>query len=324
MLVRTLSIKHDEQNVLTAALLFGFAIPELNRNFLAYSLNEDVDDNNSRVYLVSLHKEVDGYSLHTLTSDVDWQGAAQAFRQILREAATGEPGVTNASFYLLDLGEQTVTSGVMKEHRTLNVAKNRIVKLFNFQPSASFGPALETGVPVSPGDTETHPPTVQKQPGPKSNSEGDADAALSDLASFSQDTQTQVISDEESVFQDLDAEHFLTEVQTTFEEFSELAEKLTLQKNQRQIQQETLASRELQLQEKELLFNQKKEVLLQELQNHSEQQLQQNRRQSELDLREKALQRKAMELSIKLKKLEDAKNKLSTILKALQFDSSKN
>jgi len=322
MLVRTLSIQHDEQNVLTAALLFGFAIAKLNQNFLAYSLNEDVGDNDSLIYLVSLHKEVDDYSLHTLTSAADGQEVEKVFKQILQEVATDNTGATNASsFYLLDLSEQTVTSAVMKEHYTLHVAKNLIVKLFNFQPSASFGPALETGVPVSPGDTETHPPTVHKQHDPKFNSKGDADAALSDQKPFNQDTETQEISDEESVFQDLDAEHLLTEVETTFEEFSELAEKLTLQKNQYHLQQKTLASRELQLQEKELLLNQKKEVLLQ---NYSEQQLQQNKRQSELDLREKTLQRKAMELSIKLKKLEDAKNKLSTILKALQFNSSTN
>lgn len=303
MLVRTLPIKHDDQNTLTAVLLLSFAIPELNQNFLAYSLNEDVDDNNSRVYLVSLHKEVDDYSLHTLTSDADRQGATQVFRQILREIATGETDPANASFYLLDLGEQTVTSGLMKEHHTLNVAKDWIVKLFNVQPEASsFRPPLETGVPVS-HDDEIHPSSMQKQPCPESNSEEQ--------------------SDEESVFQDLDAEHFLTDVQTTLEEFSELAEKLTFQKNQHQSQQETLASRESQLQERERLFNQKKEVLLQDLQNYSEQQLQQERRQSELDLREKALQRKAMELSIKLKKLEDAKNKLNSILKALKLDASR-
>ncbi|MFC6299280.1 hypothetical protein GNF76_04820 [Pseudomonas sp. CCM 7893] len=319
MLVRTLSIKHDEQNVLTAALLFGFAIPELNRNFLAYSLNEDVDDTNSRVYLVSLHKKADGFSLHALTSDADWQGAAQAFRQILREAVTGETGMPHASFYLLDLGEQTVTSAVINEHRTLNVAKDWIVKLFNFQPSASLGPALETAVPAKPGETETHP----EQLGPKPNFHGPADASSSDLASFNHDTETQESGDDESVFQGLGAESFLTEVQTTLDDFSELAEKLTAQESQRQIQQETLASRELQLQDRELLFNQKKEALLQDLKNYSEQQLQQNTRQSELDLREKALQRKAMELSINLKKLGEAKNKLSIILKALPFDSSK-
>lgn len=288
MLVRTLSIKHDEQNVLTAALLFGFAIPKLNKNFLAYSLNEDVDDNNSRVYLVYLNKEADGYSLHALTSDAHWQGAVQAFKHILREAVTGETAVTDGSFYRLDLSEQAVTSTTMKEHRTLSVAKDWIVKLFNFQPSASLDPAIETAAPISFGDSET-----------------------------------QGLSDEASAFQDLDAENILSDVQTTLEEFSELTERLTRQDNQRQIQQETLASRELQLQEKEFLFNQKKEVLLQQLQNHSEQQLQQDKRQSELDQREKALQRKAMELSINLKKLEDAKNKLSSILKALQLDSSK-
>ncbi|WP_192557918.1 hypothetical protein [Pseudomonas allokribbensis] len=302
MLVRTLSIQHDEQNVLTAALLFGFAIPELNQNFLAYSLNEDVDGNASRVYLVSLHKEVDGYSLHTLTSAADGQEAQKVFEQILQEAVTGNTGAANASsFYPLDLSEQTVTSTVMKEHCTLNVAKDWIIKYFNFQPSASLGPALEIGAPVSPC----------------------ADATSSDPASFDQETETQVSSDEASVFQDLDAEHFLTEVQTALDEFSELAEQLTLQKNQHQTQQETLASRELQLRERELLFNQKKELLLQELQNHDEQKLLQDKRQSELDLREKALQRKAMELSIKLKKLEDAKNKLNMILKTLQLGSSR-
>ncbi|MDI9786921.1 hypothetical protein QM340_29585, partial [Pseudomonas aeruginosa] len=51
MLLRTISVETAEQTELNAALLCGFAIPASDRNFIAYSLNEQVDENDSRVYI---------------------------------------------------------------------------------------------------------------------------------------------------------------------------------------------------------------------------------------------------------------------------------
>lgn len=42
MLLRTISVETAEQTELNAALLCGFAIPASDRNFIAYSLNEQV------------------------------------------------------------------------------------------------------------------------------------------------------------------------------------------------------------------------------------------------------------------------------------------
>lgn len=53
MLLRTISVETAEQTELNAALLCGFAIPASDRNFIAYSLNEQVDENDSRVYIAS-------------------------------------------------------------------------------------------------------------------------------------------------------------------------------------------------------------------------------------------------------------------------------
>ncbi len=63
MLLRTISVETAEQTELNAALLCGFAIPASDRNFIAYSLNEQVDENDSRVYIASLFKTDDGFRL---------------------------------------------------------------------------------------------------------------------------------------------------------------------------------------------------------------------------------------------------------------------
>ncbi|PXB92941.1 hypothetical protein CW299_15295, partial [Pseudomonas aeruginosa] len=80
MLLRTISVETAEQTELNAALLCGFAIPASDRNFIAYSLNEQVDENDSRVYIASLFKTDDGFRLGRLDTDEACEAAIQVFR----------------------------------------------------------------------------------------------------------------------------------------------------------------------------------------------------------------------------------------------------
>ncbi|AZF03580.1 MULTISPECIES: hypothetical protein [unclassified Pseudomonas] len=113
------------------------------------------------------------------------------------------------------------------------------------------------------------------------------------------------VDDGETVLQELD-------------KLSDLAVEMTTQRKQSKLHQETLESKELQLQELERLYEKKNELFLQNVKNLAHRQAEQNRKQAELTNREKVLQRMAEVLTVKQKKLEDAKNKLNNILKTLQ------
>lgn len=78
MLLRTISVETAEQTELNAALLCGFAIPASDRNFIAYSLNEQVDENDSRVYIASLFKTDDGFRLGRLDTDEACEAATSS------------------------------------------------------------------------------------------------------------------------------------------------------------------------------------------------------------------------------------------------------
>ena len=109
MLLRTISVETAEQTELNAALLCGFAIPASDRNFIAYSLNEQVDENDSRVYIASLFKTDDGFRLGRLDTDEACEAAIQVFRQLVREATTGNRRTSDLAYHLIDLQLNDIT-----------------------------------------------------------------------------------------------------------------------------------------------------------------------------------------------------------------------
>ncbi|WP_415261235.1 hypothetical protein [Pseudomonas chlororaphis] len=90
MLLRTISIKNAEQEVLNGAVLCSFATPILNRNFLAYSLNEGAEVGESRVYLAMLNKAGQSYSLSSIEAEEDWLQVIQVFKEIVTHASLPE------------------------------------------------------------------------------------------------------------------------------------------------------------------------------------------------------------------------------------------
>ncbi|MFI9677953.1 hypothetical protein PA6566_03493 [Pseudomonas aeruginosa] len=108
MLLRTISVETAEQTELNAALLCGFAIPASDRNFIAYSLNEQVDETDSRVYIASLFKTDDGFRLGRLDTDEACEAAIQVFRQLVREATTGNRRTSDLAYHLIDLQDAAI------------------------------------------------------------------------------------------------------------------------------------------------------------------------------------------------------------------------
>ncbi|HHG4950558.1 hypothetical protein [Pseudomonas aeruginosa] len=125
MLLRTISVETAEQTELNAALLCGFAIPASDRNFIAYSLNEQVDENDSRVYIASLFKTDDGFRLGRLDTDEACEAAIAPSRR--------------------------------EEHRSLVLEREWVMKLVTFESPHGYGPALDGEEPCA-----EVPPLVQE------------------------------------------------------------------------------------------------------------------------------------------------------------------
>ncbi|AZC50734.1 hypothetical protein [Pseudomonas chlororaphis] len=348
MLLRTIFIENKEQQMLTAALLCSFSVPEAGRNFLAYSLNESLDEDNLRVYIALLFNEGGTYCLGALDSDEDGQLAIRVFSQILREAATGEQRESDVPYHLLDLNKQQLPAAAAADHRLLSTKKEWIAKLLSFQASAQFGSAIEHSptaiddqqldaalaqLDEQAGDsaeqehhesTETAGNSETQSPQPEAPA---TEIRYSDAGSLPMPAEQQPPTepqDEDWPFPGTDPEHFLQDVEASLMEFSSIANRLKQQKQQSQVQQQTLDSRASQLQEKERLLEQKEEQLEQlqrqvdqDRQSDSTIRAQQEARQGELDKREETLQQKTRELAEQFRKLKHAKDNFNNTLKNL-------
>ncbi|MDF3931955.1 hypothetical protein [Pseudomonas citronellolis] len=85
MTTRTIRVETPAGATLDATVLCSFAIPRIGQNFLVYSIAEDTRDGYARVYIAALRKHDEQLSLGGLESELDWQAAIQAFRQIVRD-----------------------------------------------------------------------------------------------------------------------------------------------------------------------------------------------------------------------------------------------
>jgi hypothetical protein len=90
MLLRTLVLERSGEDApVNGALLCGFAVPQIASNFLVYSLDEETEPGNSRVYVAALRKKLERYFLGGVAAQEDLQVAMRVFKQILTLAASG-------------------------------------------------------------------------------------------------------------------------------------------------------------------------------------------------------------------------------------------
>ncbi|MGE7955866.1 hypothetical protein ACQKQA_04560 [Pseudomonas sp. NPDC089530] len=338
-------IETKEREMLTAALLCSFSVPEAGRNFLAYSLNESVDDDNLRIYIALLFNEGGHYRVGALESDEDGQLATRLFSQILREADTGERRDSDVAYHLVDLNKKQLAPVTTTEHRVVSVKKEWIARLLSFQASAHYGPAVEYSPMLVNLDDEllnAAMAQLDEQSGAGVDEQRTVQACEAENL---QQTQTPPVEsrysdtgpvpepttehgpecqDRDWPFPGTDPEHFLQDIEASLQAFSGIAQKLTQQKQQSQAQRQTLDTRERQLQERERQLAQKEEQLLQlQEQLHQAQQsdntlqTQQEARQAELDIREEALQQKAKALAEQFNKLSQARDNFHMLLKSL-------
>ncbi|WP_448652323.1 hypothetical protein ACSHWC_01935 [Pseudomonas fluorescens] len=175
MLLRTLALEHSGQDApVNGALLCGFAVAQTDSNFLVYSLDEETEPGNSRVYIAALRKKLERYFLGSVESKEDLQVAMQVFKQILMTAASGtKTGAvvdTSIPFHFIDLKGCKLPPARPEDHHSMIIKKALVMKVITLGMSAPALPAIESASLIVPSirfsSQMVSPPKVSNPPKP--------------------------------------------------------------------------------------------------------------------------------------------------------------
>lgn len=156
MLLRTLVLERSGQDTpINGALLCGFAVAQTDSNFLVYSLDEETEPGNSRVYIAALRKKLDRYFLGGVESKEDLQVAMQVFKQILMAAAasgtkTGTVSESSIPFHFIDLKGCKLPPARPEDHHSMIIKKGLVMKVITLGMSAPALPAIESASLIVP------------------------------------------------------------------------------------------------------------------------------------------------------------------------------
>lgn len=156
MLLRTLVLERSGQDTpINGALLCGFAVAQTDSNFLVYSLDEETEPGNSRVYIAALRKKLDRYFLGGVESKEDLQVAMQVFKQILMAAAAsgtknGTVSESSIPFHFIDLKGCKLPPARPEDHHSMIIKKGLVMKVITLGMSAPALPAIESASLIVP------------------------------------------------------------------------------------------------------------------------------------------------------------------------------
>ncbi|KAF1051346.1 MAG: hypothetical protein GAK43_02445 [Stenotrophomonas maltophilia] len=80
MLVQTITVENDAGQASNATVLCAFAIPQIDRNLLVYTLNEE-ENGCPRIYVASAVPQARGYRLERLGTS-EWQHVLQVLNEV--------------------------------------------------------------------------------------------------------------------------------------------------------------------------------------------------------------------------------------------------
>ncbi|KWU52268.1 hypothetical protein [Pseudomonas palleroniana] len=154
MLLRTLVLERSgEEAPVNGALLCGFAVAQIDSNFLVYSLDEEAEPGHSRVYIAALRKKLERYFLGAVDSKEDLQVAMQVFKQILMSASgakTSGPGEPQTPFHFVDLKGCRLPPARPEDHHSVIIKKALVMKVITLGMSAPALPAIESTTVIVP------------------------------------------------------------------------------------------------------------------------------------------------------------------------------
>ncbi|MGZ0717135.1 hypothetical protein [Pseudomonas palleroniana] len=154
MLLRTLVLERSgEAAPVNGALLCGFAVAQIDSNFLVYSLDEEAEPGHSRVYIAALRKKLERYFLGGVDSKEDLQVAMQVFKQILMTASgakTSGLGESQTPFHFVDLKGCRLPPARPEDHHSVIIKKALVMKVITLGMSAPASPAIESTTVIVP------------------------------------------------------------------------------------------------------------------------------------------------------------------------------
>lgn len=150
MLLRTLVLEQSGHDTpVNGALLCCFAVPQLSSNYLAYSLDEEMEPGSARVYVAALRKKSERYFLGGIDSREHLQVAMQVFKQILTLAAgapakEGEGVGAPVPYHFIDLKGSKLPPARPEDHHSLMIKKALVMKVISLGTSVVGLPAIES------------------------------------------------------------------------------------------------------------------------------------------------------------------------------------
>lgn len=155
MLLRTLVLERSGEDApLNGALLCGFAVPQITSNFLVYSLDEETEPGNARVYVAALRKKLERYFLSGVSAQEELQIAMQVFKQILTLAAAGAKSASAADtqipYHFVDLKGCKLPPARPEDHHSVIIKKALVMKVITLGASAPASSAIESATLIVP------------------------------------------------------------------------------------------------------------------------------------------------------------------------------
>ncbi|QSB39155.1 hypothetical protein JTY93_23505 [Pseudomonas hygromyciniae] len=117
-------------------------------NYLAYSLNESIGDQDVRVYIAALQFEQGRYRLAMSVADHAWQ---QAFSQIVDQGQMAQ----DARWHYIDIGQQPLPVALCEEHASVKLNKALVMGLLLRPDAVEVGQAIEYAPVASTYRNET-------------------------------------------------------------------------------------------------------------------------------------------------------------------------
>ena len=155
MLLRTLVLERSGEDApLNGALLCGFAVPQITSNFLVYSLDEETEPGNARVYVAALRKKLERYFLSGVGAQEELQIAMQVFKQILTLAAAGAKPLSAADtqipYHFVDLKGCKLPPARPEDHHSVIIKKALVMKVITLGASVPASAAIESATLIVP------------------------------------------------------------------------------------------------------------------------------------------------------------------------------
>lgn len=136
MLLRTIEVPDADGQLLNAVVLCGFTAMHLNRQFLVYSLNEQLGDNLIKIYLVSIKNE--GHVLTMCNTPPEMlTTATQVLKSIIHDACSTKARQTESTYAVMDLADTDILNSVGTTPHCLKISDAWLRSLLKYHPSSS-------------------------------------------------------------------------------------------------------------------------------------------------------------------------------------------